>query len=82
MSATKLPIAVGRNTTFPSIRPLRSRRNRLSGIFFIACALAAAIATKARAEYAFTLIADSTGVFSDFGKRQKQKRGQEIMALS
>ena len=51
------------NTTFHLIRPLSSR---LGGAFLIVCALFAATATKAEAEYTFTLIADSTGVFSDF----------------
>ena len=49
--------------------PLRSRRcwrSRLSAAFLIGCVLFAASATKAEAEYTFTLIADSTGVFSDF----------------
>src|SRR6476660_3067402 len=52
------------NTTFPTARPLRSR---LSGAFLVVCVLVAAPATKAEAEYTFTLIADSTGPFKDFG---------------
>ncbi len=55
-------------TTFPSIQPLRSRQfllRDLSRAFLIACLLITA--TKAKAEYTFTLIADSTGPFGNFG---------------
>ena len=50
--------------TPPSIRAFRSR---LNCAFLIVCVLAGATATKAEAGYTFTLIADSTGPFSDFG---------------
>ena len=47
----------------PLIRVIRWQRN---GAFLIAYLLVAGAATKAEAEYTFTLIADSTGPFMDF----------------
>ena len=55
------------NITFPSIQLLRLQFNRLRGVFLLACMVVAAAATKAEAGYTFTLIADSTGPFRDFG---------------
>ena len=58
------------NITSPSIRHLgllRCRRSPLSGAFFILCVLFAATAGNVKADYAFTLIADSMGAFKDFG---------------
>ena len=40
---------------------------RLAGAFLTFCALILVAATKAEAEYTFTLIADSTGPFNQFG---------------
>ena len=58
------------NSTVPATRPLGSRRcpfHRLRSFLFPLCALIAAAATKAEAEYTFTVIADSNGPFSNFG---------------
>ena len=51
-------------------RPLHFQRcllHRLRGFLFPLCAFVAATVTKVEAEYTFTLVADSTGPFSDFG---------------
>ena len=52
------------NIIFPLIRPLRSW---LGSAFLVVCVLFTATAIKAEAEYTFTLVADNTGPFSDFG---------------
>ena len=58
------------NSPFPATQPLRSRCCLIRGLrrfLFTLCAFVAATVTKAEADYTFTLIADSTGPFSQFG---------------
>ncbi len=45
---------------------IRAFRSRLNCAFLIACVLVGAIAAKAKAEYTFTLVADSAGPFGTF----------------
>ena len=57
------------NTTLFSIRLLHSPHSllhSLNRVFFVVCALFTATASKAEAEFTFTLIADSAGAFRDF----------------
>ena len=57
------------NTTFPLVRHLLSMRAMLrntSGALLVVCTLVGATAAKAKADYTFTLVADSAGPFSNF----------------